>query len=896
MRIPNELVWNKNGNQKRPQSGSNAVLTRFIETYIIYKIQLPWRGKIMRTICTLLAVLLIFGPLGMGILFNVDAPEMGDKIPYSDGDEASFEDHGTRGEPTQGPAFVNLYLHRNGDVINTTAPWSSDPETETSDVTFTTDFSLNSKLWVTDTIGEKGMVAEVYVTGTSIPTASTLTVTVYDNDGGPQIGQGTYTFATTILSPQLISIDINFEASYNYNHNFSAGHNIVVNFDITGSVSILHDSENRQSRIRFNCKPITDIEVETYNFNNNPSDLFYPKNINFPVNRRQVKIVGTVTDAFGNYDVDYVSLEIEYPDSNTISRNASWNKQTGVYNYTWNYPSNSKAGKYSIVAHAVDKQGHDFTFQNNFTMSEYGVLLTCPDQEGGEGSYLAPAYRNIVQDETTTYKIIVYNIGTKGSTIKIDTALTTLDKTYWDWELKDENITLDSGKRSGQMGNLSAGSHIPIFLVVDGAGKDLQDYVGILAQGTCTEETSESDTLNTRTTVVVKFDVELEFKDGAPKTQTQNAEIGSEVNYDFKVMNEGGTDDYISFTISTPPAGWTSTLEGDMLETGPSQYGDLYVFLPSGEETDLTLTLGTPATGGDDEVIMTITGKSYGSKEQGDDVVESDMITTTTKLTTGVKLEVVGSPERTTDPEDQVIYELRLTNTGIASANLTVTFTQPDSDFGWSQGDISFSSSSYQNEKDFSNLAPDSAQNFNLFVEPSFEVQADNYTIDIKAYRNDAPQTRFDEKSVYCIITEITEIDAYPMDMSGEAEPGEDVEYSFTIDNNGNVKELVTIQVEEPGGWEVDFGDGSGDWLKEIDPQDSEIVTVRLSVPDDAAGDETVDITISVVPVERPDDLILIETHTKIKGSFTQTIFTLLVPILLLIVIIIMVIVIYRRR
>jgi uncharacterized repeat protein (TIGR01451 family) len=129
----------------------------------------------------------------------------------------------------------------------------------------------------------------------------------------------------------------------------------------------------------------------------------------------------------------------------------------------------------------------------------------------------------------------------------------------------------------------------------------------------------------------------------------------------------------------------------------------------------------------------------------------------------------------------------------------------------------------------------------------------------------------------------------------GEASPGDDVEYKVSFKNTGNVELTVNIAISNlPEGWSVFFGNGSSVYSEEISPGDTEEVDITFSVPDDAEGDETVDISISVIPSQ--GESILIETHTKVEGSIGQTFLTLLVPILLLIVIIVMVIVIYRRR
>ncbi|MEE9150494.1 MAG: NEW3 domain-containing protein [Thermoplasmata archaeon] len=838
----------------------------------------------MRTVCGLLTILLILGPIGMGMLFNVDAPLLEDIPSTAEVESPSPEAHGTRTEPTEGPTYVNLYFHRTGTVMNTTEPWQTDFD-GISGVTFVLDNPLKANLWVRDKVGASGMMAQVYLAGVN----SVATISVYDNEGGDLIGTTDYGPFTTGATAINFDIPIPFEDEYNSNYNFSQGNRIAVEFSFTNLGQLRYDSVDRQSSLRLYCEPIEDIEITTYNFNNNLETLFYPKNIDEPVNRRQVQIKGAITDAFGNYDVHDVNIEIQPPSGGPIPKTAKWDRDTGTYNYTWFYSKNSVSGKYTITTEVVLEQGQTFSASNNFTMAEYGVLLTSPDQEGGEGTYLAQAKRNIIQNETTSYLINVNNIGNEPCTVEISTALTTLGRTWWNWYLEDENIILDSDKKSGKVENLVAGEIKSISLTIDGENKALIDYVGIVVYGICSEETSESHFLNTYTEVVVRYDLELEFLDHT-KEQTKNVEMDSEVEYDFTVENTGGADDYIWVELGTPPGGWGMTLSGT--KTDDPKFGQWgYVHLGPGDSTNLKLILTTPSSGGDVTAIIDITGKSYGSKQQGDTLVASDKITTTTIMTTGVKLEVIGEPSKDWDPgDDSLRYELQLTNTGTTTGNFTVTFDPPSSSDGWDIGDISLSQENFQ-------LGPNTYETFQLWVEPTIEVLAKNHSISIRAENDDAPQARFDDKTVYCIVNEYYDIEVIEpvgLELESEAEPGEDVEYTIKIKNNGNTAEKVSIHVDKPKDWELSFDDASNLWSRDIEPQDIEEITFVLTVPEDAEGDETVDITVSVEPAE--SDTIHIETHTKIKGSMIQTLFILLVPILLFFVIIVMVIVIYKRR
>ncbi len=906
MRLCNVFVWKKNRNDqketKSPITGLNSIWARFIETYIIHKIQLPWRGKIMRALCGLLIVILTLGPVGMGMLLSVDAPIMELDTSPEMVEESFSSDHGTRSAPVEGPKYVELYFHSASTVMNITENWGSNPETATADITFTLDQPLGTDLWVGDDIAIIGMRAQIYVTGSGLASSS-ITVMIYENQGGIQIGEGTYDFSSTIPAPSLEPIDIIFESQWNNNYNFTHGNYIVAEFSVSNGAAIYYDSESRPSNLRLYCKSITDIEVETVNHAGYSSRTFFPRDLNKAgTNRREVTIRGDIEDAFtyavedgpaNVYYIDYVQLHIQGPGFND-DRNASWKPVEKEYEYDWGYSNGIADGEYTVTAHVVDDQGNEFTASNTFNISAYGVALTSPHQDPEEGKFGANAFKNCVQNETTTYIINVWNIGNEESTIDIETTPST---SGWTYVLGGSNITLDSGSKSGSVENLPAGQSLGIELTVDGYDKALNDYVGITVTARCSEDPDpkKGSSLYTETLITMRYDVELEFDDHT-KSQSKNVEIGDEVSYDFTVKNNGASADTIWLEIGNVPSGWTATLSGDELQSSPTY--EHYVQLAPNDKTDppLTLTITTPTTGGDTTVSIHITAKSVGSYEQDPDNVVSDTITTITTMTSGVKLELIGGREKDTDPDEDVTFQFELTNTGTGPANFTVTFTQPSSSDGWSTGDVSFAANYLKTTEDFDNLNTDSPQTINLYVLPTIDVRADNYTITVTAVKEE-DSTRSAWQDVFCIVNEKHDIQIIkPLDgvLYGKAEPGKDVTYEIEIANYGNTAETVIISVAAPDKWKVDFGNANNTWSDRLEPKQLEVIPFTFTVPEDAEGDQTVDITVSVVPAV--SDAIIIETHTEIESIWYQPLMMLLVPILLFVVIVVMVVVIYKRR
>ncbi|UCE73443.1 MAG: hypothetical protein JSV56_10485 [Methanomassiliicoccales archaeon] len=853
----------------------------------------------MRAVCGLLAVLFILGPIGMGILFNVDAPLMEEASYTSEEEGATPRDHGTRSDIEGSPTDVQLYLHAGSNMMNTTSQWFIPYPAPANDITITLQDPLINDFLVENPqgTGGYGMMAQLELQG-----QGWLEIEVRDDSSeGILVGTGSHGDMMNPFDYDIIThvdIPIIFEIGTNYT--FAKEHYVVIIFDFTGTGNFHHDRPDKQSTLRLHCTPIPDMTVATYNFYNEPDDQFYPNNIGFPVSRRQVIMKGNVHEVFGKHGVvqyvDHVQVVITDPNGDNETKNVDkYDKALFEYTYTWLYAKDILDGKYTVTAHVYDEQDNVFKVSTTFNMSEYGVLLTSPSQEPEEGTFRAEAKRNLVEGKTTTYEINVFNIGKLETDINIEAAG---DLSKWDCWLSGANFTPPVNKT----GVIEAvppcldddDDRLGIHFTVDSKDNPLGDKATLLVTATTTGDPNEDSTLTTISLVVLLHDVELRFIDGT-ESQSQEVETGADATYKFRVTNKGGNDDTIYIEVGTTPSGWTKTLTGEDLEGSPAQY---WVDILAGDHTELTLTLTTSSTSGEETASIDITGTSKGSIDQGDQTVATDKITTTTSTTIGILLELKElDPSKETDPDEDVSYELELTNTGTSLANITVTYTELSSEDGWDYRDISFDPNSHIDEKKFGNLGPDNPQTFYLFVKPTLSVIADNYSITITAARDDAASTRFDEETVYCIVNEFYKIEIVEpisLELTDEAEPGEDVEYTIIIENSGNVAEKVSIIVDKPSDWDLDFGNASSEWSKEVDPQESETITLVLTVPDDAVGDETVVITVSIIPAV--SDTIQVETHTEVKALWYQPFLTLLVPILLFIVIIVMVIVIYKRR
>jgi uncharacterized membrane protein len=841
----------------------------------------------------------MLGPIGMGIMLPVDSPTLGNNTLYTYNEVTQREDHGTRAAPSEIPLFIDLHFHV-GTMMNTTASDSSTAQIQPAipgpSVIITLQKPLLNDFFVENPSPGFPMVAKVVLSGTG-----NVDVTVRDNSGGQIVGQVTYpetgdfTFGGT---PQPVNIDIPFSSVSNYT--FAKDHVIEIEFSFTNTGRLHYDSTSAPSRLTLYGITVPDITFETANFNGEPTDTFYPKDINFPqdVNRKEVQMRGKITEVFGKENalqyVDTVEVIIDPPSSSNITRTCDYNKNTFEYEYTWTYIYGQEDGEYFVTTRVIDEQGNEFTIMGNFYMSAYGVLLTSPSQDPEEGTYRAEARRQLVENSVTTYDVNIYNIGNNATSVDI----TTIGSGGWDWWIGGTNLTINNNKTGRTLEIPSGGSPLSSYLGITFSVDAMSNQVGSppttnIITGSSFEEPTESSALTTISTVVYEFDIDLEFSEGG-STIDAIVETGDSIEHNFIVTNNGEGEDRVYLDLSSAPAGWSASLSGSELQGSSSQY---YVDLESGDPAEITLMIQTP-TGGDEVTVdIEVTGKSRGSMDQGDDPVVSDKITASTTTTKGISLILNDVPEKEVDPEQDIAFEFRVTNTGTTIANISVSFTGPGSSDGWASNDISLSPSGFENEKSFFNLAPSNPQTFWLYVEPSANVLAGNYSMAVKAENIDQ-STRFEQLSVFSIVTEYYKIEIgepLSLDFNEEAEPGDDVELTIIIENNGNVRERVSILFpDKPNDWDLDFGNNSSEWTEFIEPQDRETIQIVLTVPEDAQGDETVDITISVTPTD--SDQIPIVAHINVKQLWYQPFITLLVPLLLFGVIIVMVIVIYKRR
>jgi hypothetical protein len=436
----------------------------------------------------------------MGIIFNVDSPNVNDEA-ISFNQESDFpEVRGTKAPPPEIPVFVDLYFYI-GYTMNTTQTTSfltgvSSPGAPVS-------FLLQDEL-INDYMIESPMAGSPMVLVAFLSGAGSVNVKIRDGLGGITVGEITFGPFSFGAVPQQQTIVIPFSSGINYT--FSSGHYIEAFFNFTGDARIHFGSTTQPSRLELYGSTVTDITVKTENFHGIPTDRFYPNDIDIPQERKKVGINGLVTEVFGKQGeiqyIDYVQVQIQGPGYDQ-TRNAYYDKTNYEYNYTWNYFFGQSSGAYTITVHVFDEQNNEFTVTGTIYMSQYGVLLTSPSQDPVEGYYQAEARRNIKRNSTVTYIINVWNIGNSETGINI----TTFGSIGWDWWLEGSNLTNNNNSKTDSILSVQPGEKKSIKLVVHSKDMPLGDVGTILVIAACSDDPGEESILTTITRVVIGFQI-----------------------------------------------------------------------------------------------------------------------------------------------------------------------------------------------------------------------------------------------------------------------------------------------------------------------------------------------------------------------------------------------------
>ena len=186
---------------------------------------------------------------------------------------------------------------------------------------------------------------------------------------------GLITPTVTSSVGQYLAVPVtNYNLSTPLTHSFSAGSTIYVNVEANSGASteirIWYDSEFYPSKVVLPSKDYArPATVKTYAYDNSETNLFH---YNWTQNQRIVTIRANVTDPFGGYDTQRVSMTIVDPAGNSVVDDVSMKRISDgqwetafshLFEANYTYLATAQRGNYTATVTVVDNNGYYHNLQ-----------------------------------------------------------------------------------------------------------------------------------------------------------------------------------------------------------------------------------------------------------------------------------------------------------------------------------------------------------------------------------------------------------------------------------------------------------------------------------------------------------------------------------------------------
>ncbi len=569
-------------------------------------------------------------------------------------------------------------------------------------------------------------------------------------------------------------------------YTFSSGSVIHVNINVstTGQwpITISYDSGSNEGYLILDCINIDETKDIIVKAQHSDGSLgkFYP---NLPnTEQRQIHYRGSVTDKFGAYDVQSVSISSPGILDGEVDATYEYahNEPTGHFKYNYTYETGLTPGDYTFTAHVTDNSNNMFSKSNFLTVATYGVYLECQDPTG-EG----------LPNEVVEFDVDVYNVGGQSDAMKL-TATPSLSG----WGAEFEG--------GGNTGLLEPGEFVIKTLKVTVASNAKKnDECTVEVWGESTNDPSEDFKLVPSIIVQAKPDFDFEFINLNSLEQNVSADGGS-VEYEFKLKNKGQEDDVYTITGDAPASGsgWSAILSTTKPSATKKSDLEYEVPLEGFEEANFVYTV--TAQPNPSEKIMTLNVQATG-KNSTDTIIR----TSRTKIK-GDAGEITLTPSQTTkaanpgesiDANDtmEVVFELDAFNEDQLNT-FEVNIETGNLPTDWSQ---SISPDNFD-------IDPEKTKKVTLTLDIPETTPAKptgGYTFTITArYSTEGSSTKQTSVDLAVTIPKVFNVLLEADETEKSTEAGVQVSYEISVINKGNVEdEQVEITYNTISGWDINI-------------------------------------------------------------------------------------------